>query len=297
MKKEQLQQIANNSYNKTELAIALGHSFYNGRISKQIQNLIEANDLDISHFDSSKRNRERKKYDILEKVCPQCGKIFRTKNDDKEKTTCSTKCSNIYFIDKREPTEKTKTINCIECGHLGLVHINASNAYQCENCINLKFKCATCDVIMKRKNKSKYGKCKKCFLKDPAFKQKCKESQENAIKKGNHKGWMSRKKISYPEKFFMEVLKNNNIEYTHELKVGRYFIDFAIGNIALEIDGSQHLREERIIKDKEKDKFLNDEGWIVHRIAWKSINTQNGKKYIKDKIENFLKIYSAHFKK
>ena len=32
------------------------------------------------------------------------------------------------------------------------------------------------------------------------------------IKNGLHKGWQSRNIISYPEKFFIEVLKNNGLE-------------------------------------------------------------------------------------
>ena len=62
--------------------------------------------------------------------------------------------------------------------------------------------------------------------------------------------------------------KNHKFDYEFELKCGKYFIDFAIKDkmIALEIDGKQHLYEDRIIKDKEKDEYLKNYGWKVYRI-------------------------------
>lgn len=89
----------------------------------------------------------------------------------------------------------------------------------------------------------------------------------------------------------MEVLDNNDIQYEHELPCGKYFIDLAIksGNIALEIDGKQHEYADRKESDEKKDKYLIDNGWKVYRIKWKSINTLDGKIYIKEQIESFLK--------
>ena len=88
----------------------------------------------------------------------------------------------------------------------------------------------------------------------------------------------------------MNVLNNNNISYQHNKKVGKYFIDFAITEkmVALEIDGKQHLIEDRQKSDSLKDTFLKNNGWIVYRIPWKSINNDLGKKYISDEINKFL---------
>ena len=68
-----------------------------------------------------------------------------------------------------------------------------------------------------------------------------------------------------------------------------YFLDFKIGNIDLEIDGKQHNYEEQKEKDKIRDKYLRKAGYIVYRIKWKSINSESGKKYIKEEIEKLLK--------
>ena len=91
----------------------------------------------------------------------------------------------------------------------------------------------------------------------------------------------------------MGVLANNGIKYERDLPVGRWFIDFAIEDkmIALEIDGKQHEWEYRKQKDVEKDAYLTSDGWRVHRIKWKSINTDSGKLYIKNEIDKFLELY------
>lgn len=117
----------------------------------------------------------------------------------------------------------------------------------------------------------------------------------NRIENGTHLGWRSRKgkSPSYPERFFMNVLANNGIAYERELPAGRWFIDFAIEDkkIALEIDGKQHEMMERKSSDVKKDAYLVSAGWTVHRIKWKSINSDAGKLYIKNEIDKFLELY------
>lgn len=76
------------------------------------------------------------------------------------------------------------------------------------------------------------------------------------VKDGRHKGWSSRNIESFPEKFFKQVLDNNNIKYQFNYSITKkslgvnesscYFLDFKIGdNIDLEIDGKQHEWKER----------------------------------------------------
>lgn len=118
--------------------------------------------------------------------------------------------------------------------------------------------------------------------KDKEYKKKIsKVSSDNAIKRHNNPdiefGWKSRNKLepSYPEsiaiRYFEEV---KFIEYEREYKVGKYFIDFALikRKIAIEIDGRQHDKEERKIKDIEKDYLLKSLGWTIFRIKYPTEN-------------------------
>lgn len=79
--------------------------------------------------------------------------------------------------------------------------------------------------------------------------------------------------ISYPEECFKKMLEDNGLDKKYliyrEYSVFPYFIDFAFINekVAVEIDGSQHLEEDRKKRDDEKDALLISNGWRVVRIA------------------------------
>ncbi len=126
-------------------------------------------------------------------------------------------------------------------------------------------------------------------------KNKISKSLVNAHSEGRHTGWShinSRQdKTSYPERFFIEVLKTNGIfdKYHIEQKlcIGKYFLDFAIIDLKLdiEIDGQQHFRDDDSINhDKIRNEYLIKNGWKIYRIAWVQMNA-NPKK----EIDKFLK--------
>lgn len=78
-------------------------------------------------------------------------------------------------------------------------------------------------------------------------------------------------KISYPEQYFKELFENEKIELEFKYRIGTYELDFAdpINKIDIEIDGSQHKLDLRIVEhDIKRDKYLNDLGWVVYRIYW-----------------------------
>lgn len=132
----ELQNIIDECYTKTELSNKLGYKYYNGTTSREINKLIEEYNLDISHFDSSIKNRRRRKYDKVEKECPICGKKFITESGKKrEKTTCSHSCANVYFrsgIDNPNWSDKSYRTTCfmyhekkcIICGEDRIVEVH-----------------------------------------------------------------------------------------------------------------------------------------------------------------------------
>lgn len=98
---------------------------------------------------------------------------------------------------------------------------------------------------------------------------------------------------SYPEKYFTEVFRNENIIVEKNFRVGIYELDFSIPDkrIDIEIDGSQHYLDIKIVEsDRRRTKFLEDNGWDVIRINWSEYNklTKDDKLiYIKD-LKNYI---------
>jgi very-short-patch-repair endonuclease len=89
------------------------------------------------------------------------------------------------------------------------------------------------------------------------------------------------KNMSYPEKCFQKMLEDNGIDKKYliyrEYSVFPFYIDFAFVDekVAVEIDGSQHLDEERKKKDEEKDKLLLSKGWRILRITANEVIKNN----------------------
>lgn len=115
-------------------------------------------------------------------------------------------------------------------------------------------------------------------------------AMQKRLAEGRHNGWSSRKVTSYPERFWMNVLDQYNIEYEREVRVGKYFLDFVVRNIDLEIDGKQHQYDDRIQSDKVRDEFLSNEGFTVYRIPWVNPNSEERSLIVKEQIENLLEV-------
>ena len=97
-------------------------------------------------------------------------------------------------------------------------------------------------------------------------------------------------KISYPERYFLSVLKGFDFQY--KVPGTLYEIDFAnpAKKIAIEIDGEQHYVDQRIVDhDIERDKVLKEIGWKTIRVRWshyKSLSLDKRKETIL-KLMNF----------
>ena len=156
----------------------------------------------------------------------------------------------------------------------------------------LKVPCKTCGTEIGRRTKT--GLCSTCLRQTDEYKNKMKELRKKEIEAGTFKGWQSRNILSYPEKFWIKVLKNNDISFKGpNIKVGKYFLDFLIEineiKIDLEIDGKQHEYEDRKENDKRRDEYLESLSYIIYRISWNEINSDQGKLKMKKKISDFLK--------
>lgn len=282
----------------------------------KIKKIISEYEIDTSHF--TQVGGYASKYEKITKVCPICENSFITlKGHKDEKTTCSRACSNRYFqhgennpnYDDSKAKEKydkvSKTLNeyfKTKSDKEGLEYNKEPNLPR-----QYKHICIFCKEEYYSKKKQQKFCSPKCQHTSPKTEEninKIKKAVQERITNGKHSGWQSRNITSYPEKFFMEVLQNNNISYIHNYKIKQadlglnnsynYFIDFYLRktNICLEIDGKQHL--ERKEHDQIRDEYLTKAGYKVYRIPWKSINTISGKEYIKEEISNFLNYYNEN---
>ena len=81
----------------------------------------------------------------------------------------------------------------------------------------------------------------------------------------------SRKGESFPEKYWREILTVAGIDFEQERQVSIYRLDFAIGNLDLEIDGEQHYLDKRILSsNRRRDEELRAQGWKIIRVRWSS---------------------------
>lgn len=107
-------------------------------------------------------------------------------------------------------------------------------------------------------------------------------------------GWAKRKNNapSYAENYFITLFEKEGIKFEREVKIGRWFADFVIGSLVVEVDGKQHDRPERAASDAIKDAFLNAQGYAVLRIKWSNPCTVQGKSKLYPQIDILKKMVS-----
>lgn len=231
-------------------------------------------------------------YNKNPKRCKCCNEIIDYKN--RINSFCNSSCSATYNNNKRVLLKSTKN----------KISESLKNYYNIEKFITKT--CITCNnefIVENTSNNKRKKTCSKECTDKYLSKIRSNNIQER-IKKGTFNGWQTRNITSYPEKFFIKILKNNNLFDECEVNYliskrklglneeGNYFLDFYFKNkqIDLEIDGSQH--EYRKEHDNKRDSIILLNGITVYRIKWKSINSDNGKKYITEEIQKFLNFYN-----
>lgn len=259
----------------SEIGRVLGYDYYNKHVKQKVIDYCNDNQINLTDLLNNNNIKEKR-------FCLFCGKELTEKN----KKFCDSSCAASFNNKGRKHTKKTK--EKISLTLKNNIYNNTSIEYR---------ECVVCGkkFILGRTNTGRLSKKSTCSSEcNKILRSNIQKKVVNElIKNGKHKGWTSRNIISYPEKFWIEVLKNNNITYKHNYYFGKYFLDFYIEinnrKIDLEIDGKQHNYSDRIIKDKERDEFVSSNCIEIYRVSWNSINTEKGKIEMKEKIDNFLK--------
>ena len=124
-------------------------------------------------------------------------------------------------------------------------------------------------------------------------KEKMRKFRLKWMKENPEKTAWRKSNLSYPEKVFLNKIKELKLNEAHliirEKSIFPYFIDFAFENekVAVEIDGSQHQLEDRKKNDINKDILLNELGWRIIRFTANEINKNVDNCIIK--LNNFIK--------
>jgi len=248
-------------------------------------------------FSPKKYELYLKKHHFCSRSCAN-SRSFSEESNKKRSLTLKKKFAELIKNKKiikrnyRKPCQLRQT-KCIDCKVD--IFVKTSNNVYCYNCIKNHSDYHLYQLYDKNGHK---------IISDET-KKKLSEKAVERVMNGNHTGWVSRNIESYPEKFWKEVLENNNIKYEFNFPVSKktlglndsshYFLDFKIGeNIDLEIDGKQHKYADRHLKDLERDEVLIKNGWKVYRIEWNEINSSKGSSLMKDKINAFLKWYNLN---
>lgn len=227
-------------------------------------------------------------------ICERCGRQFtedwRVDRASRRKPMrfCSRSCANTR---KFTPEQNAKK------GRSGI----DSPAYIDGRTARKKIKdreCAVCGTPIT--SRAKTGMCNRCYRKNQPKEsiERNRETHNEMVRSGRHKGWQSRNITSYPERFFMSVFQNMGVaDYFHNHKVckrdlgidddANYFLDFYFdaAKLDIEIDGKQHKRPDRAKSDSVRDKLLNENGIEVYRIEWRNPITDEAKEHMKEEIE------------
>jgi len=233
----------------------------------------------------------------FEVICKNCGKKFTVIEEETkfpikgDKYFCCRSCANT-----RHHSEETKQ-KIKDTLHKGINEHKYifRNQYGEYNYGIRKCRCEYCGKEFES-IKNKRFCSNECKYKSAG--EKISLLRQKEIQNGTFNGWQSRNITSYPEKFWIEVLNNNNIEYKINFPIKQdnnlynYFLDFYINinnrEIDLEIDGKQHKYTDRQESDIKRDIYIKSKGIEVYRIEWNEINSDKGKLLMKEKINKFL---------
>jgi len=99
---------------------------------------------------------------------------------------------------------------------------------------------------------------------------------------------------SYPERYFKELVKIEDISLKFHKSISIYELDFynEEKKVVVEIDGEQHYCDKRIVaSDIKRTNFLSGLGWRVYRVRWSEYQKKSyeDKNKVVQEIKDLLK--------
>ena len=99
-----------------------------------------------------------------------------------------------------------------------------------------------------------------------------------------------RKEMTKEErKLWYEFLRYHRMKFRRQAVIGRYIVDFYCPQIKLviELDGSQHFEEDAVVKDAERDKYIENYGIKIFRVQ--NIDINRNFRGVCETIDNYIK--------
>lgn len=128
-------------------------------------------------------------------------------------------------------------------------------------------------------------------------KRKLSIARHNNIVNGIGSTWTNSSiKRSYAEQYFFDCFTNSGLSFGNNVWVGKYCLDFVVGNNYFEVDGEQHYTEDGIIKDSLRTEYLKNLGMnLIGRCRWSAFQAMSDNDrflYVKDVI---VKLQSGEY--
>jgi len=206
-------------------------------------------------------------------ACPVCGNPIKTRNAKTCSFTCRERKKFLNWIGKiqskfKEPLEKIISDAYNSGKYLfevaEIIGLSRNNTHGIQNIFeHFRIKrrprggsvsCGISDSTSEAYRKNKIRMIYNNPSHNPRIRRKMTESFRKHLLK----------KQSEMTKFVANIFKEFNVDFIQEKVVNTYIIDFAIKNIALEIDGRGHY--DRIENDRKRDRFLISQGWKIIRV-------------------------------
>lgn len=220
-----------------------------GKVFYKTKRYIKNNILNPDHgstgdFCSNSCSSQRKKNNIIGKICPRCGNIFEISNNSKQKKYCSDFCSH-----RRQHTDETKIKLSISVKNSEKSKKASLERKIKDNELIFK-KCPICGSEMKLlpSEKNKIYCSKACYNKD--YKLEYRKKSNGGVREGSGRGKSGWYKgyycnSSYELAFVIYNIDNNisfirnlvGFDYLYLGETHKYFPDFIIDDVYYEIKG------------------------------------------------------------
>ena len=171
-------------------------------------------------------------YYINPNKCTQCSNILSYKK--RKNKYCSSSCAATFNNKRRILSDKTKNLISIKLKGKKFTQEQKEKITGekngnwkggvCRKKSITNRKCIICglEFTVKTISNNRLSRSKCCSIE-----YQNKDSSNRMKQKANTgllKGWSTRNVISYPEKFFINVLNNNNIKFKHNYQVNKRFL-------------------------------------------------------------------------